>query len=367
MLKCISILFSIGLLFSGVAPVMAAKVNPAKGQALRCDLPAPENFQIVSTTSNSVTLSWDPVPGAVAYEVRAYSLNSPSPFQFQIVTGTTATFNNLNPNFVYRFEVAGICENDDRGEWASIEGKPTGIVLDLVPDRHGTPELKEVSADPGTLSTYTLDWVVGDSYWFEIKANGTSYSRYTIVVPDPSFMGDFSIAKESEYLITYPYGFRSFIGWMGPFLADNAEFIRICYGYNPDNSAIGDVTINLGMPNTFKFTWNNLNPSYSFKLFKRASAGLKSNEDRQGSDHDVSTDLQISPNPFQSTIQITGLNPAVETDLHLFRYDGALVLSQQSTAVQNYNLPTSDLPAGVYFLRTSAEGVQKTHKLVKIR
>ena len=363
MLKHILILFSIGFFFTGLASLQAAGVNPVKGQAFRCELPAPENFQIVSTTSTSVTLSWSPLPGAVAYEVRAYILNSPTP-AVQIVTSNSATFNNVNPNFVYRYQVAGICENGDRGEWTSILGKGTGIVLDLVADRHGAPELVEVAPDLGTISTYTLNWVAGDSYWFKIEANGASYSRYVFVVPD--FGGHFTFAKEHEYLVTYPYGLRSFVGWIGPFLANDVDLIRICYGFNPDNTGIGDITLTMATPSIFKITWTNIQSNFSFKLFKRVPEGLKATEDRIDSSKDVSAIIQVSPNPFESALQITGLNPNAETTLQLFHFDGRLAQAQQSTTAQNYNLNTQHLPPGVYFLRIESEGVQKTHKLVKI-
>lgn len=363
MLKHILILFSIGFFFIGLASLQAAGVNPVKGQAFRCELSAPENFQIVSTTSTSVTLSWSPLPGAVAYEIRAYAFNSPMP-SVQIVTSTTATFNNVNPNFVKHYEVAGICENGDRGAWASIQGKGTGIVLDLVADRHGVPALEEVAPDLGTISTYTLNWVGGDSYWFEIKAYGTSYSRYVLEVANPG--SEFVIAKEREYLVTYPFGLKSFVGWIGPFLANDVELIRICYGFNPDNTGIGDITLAVGQLHTFKFTWTNIQPNFSFKLFKRAPGGIKATEDRIDSSKDASAIIQVSPNPFESDLQITGLNPNAETTLQLFHLDGRLAQAQHTTTAQTYNLNTQHLSPGVYFLRIESEGVQKTHKLVKI-
>ena len=359
MLKYNSLLLFLGLFLTGVAGLQAADALPVEENAVRCDLPAPENFRITSTTQNSISLAWSPVPGATGYEVRAYSPNSPVP-QVLIVFDTTVTFFGLNPLITYDFQVAGICEGEERGAWAYISGKPGSIILDLIADRQGAPQLQEIPPDIPGAHQYTLERTAGVSYWFEIKAAGGPYSRYEVLVPQN--MEDFAVRKEREFLATWAYGDVGGGLWNGP-LADNALRVRVCYQFNPLNSGIGDLILTDGNLYNFILNWEVISSSFTFKVFKKGGSGLKSGEDRN-SPETSATAIQVSPNPFQSEIQIAGLNPNAATTLHLLHSDGRLIQAETTTS-QNYNLPTQNLQPGLYFLRIESEGIQKTHKLVK--
>jgi hypothetical protein len=73
-------------------------------------IPGPLNVQISSRTSNSVTLTWQPVPGAVNYRI-SQAMGNSTAFTGSTVTGTSptgATVIGLQPNTTYTFRVTAI-------------------------------------------------------------------------------------------------------------------------------------------------------------------------------------------------------------------------------------------------------------------
>jgi hypothetical protein len=85
-------------------------------------LPGPLAIQVASVTSNSVTLTWQPLPGAVSYRITQSLANSP--VQSGTVLNSTspngATVIGLQPNSSYTFYVTA---RDAFG----VEGPPSVI------------------------------------------------------------------------------------------------------------------------------------------------------------------------------------------------------------------------------------------------
>lgn len=362
MIKKNLVLLFLCFLFAGTVHLKAAIVNAVDGnKGIYTVLPAPTNFHWTGYTAHSISLAWDAVPGATGYVVEAFLGNNPTPITAHYETGTTTTFNNLASDTEYRFEVAAM-DGQEKGLTSEVFCQ-TGIVLDLVADYHPEPPpaLQLVSPYSGN-NIYHLPWVTGKSYWLKVSVSERHFAQYELVIPAQG--QNVHIMKDSETIPSYPYGYVPPNSWTAN-AALNQDKVRLCYS-NFQDYGIGDISIGeQGNSSILELVWAELNWNYTFSVWEAESNEFNGNEDRN-SISVPSESTQISPNPFQSTLQITGLNPSVETNLQLFRYDGTLVLSQQSTTVQNYTIDTQNLPSGVYFLRTESEGVRKTYKLMKL-
>jgi hypothetical protein len=364
MLKYTSLLLLFSLLFMGHVALRAADVDHVDGnESIHVLLPAPTNLHITGYTATSVSLAWDAVPGATNYLVETFLGNNPLPLASIITPNTAYTVTGLTPNLEYRFEVAGIDTNNEIGERAEIFGK-SGIVMDLVPDRTSTPAIKEVAPDPGSNNNYTLDWVADRSYWFEVHSNGGPYCRYKFTIRETN--GDkVEVWQPEGFLATHPKGYEIDGNWSQP-TAEDAVFIRVSDVWNPIFPGIGDLSVlHIDYQSVLKLFWDPNSSNYTFSVWEEDMPEGRSEQIGQVPIPDTD-DIQISPNPFQSQIQIDGLNPDAETTLQLFHFDGRLAKSQQVTTAQKYTLPTHELSPGVYFLRLESEGVQKTHRLVKV-
>ncbi|MBL7775148.1 MAG: T9SS type A sorting domain-containing protein [Saprospiraceae bacterium] len=365
MFKYNSFLLAVGLLLASLTTLPAAVLNFEKSDNTTFSpppLPAPANFHVTGFSATSIAMAWDAVPGASSYMVEAFLGNSPTPFAVNFEPGTTTTFNNLTPNTMYRFEVAGIDANNQAGDRSTLYQK-TGIIIDLVVDYQPNNASKQqvLPMLPGG-NVYQLPKVPGVSYWFKIqqkKGGPNDFVRYEFAISPVD--GILDIGRESGGLLTYAMGRQNGAWHLGPW--EDVEKMRISKSTDSNAPSIGDVSVIYNLSNFELYWWPyNDNTEFEFTVWELGPQGRNNQNSAAATSAGA---IQISPNPFQSTLQISGLNPAVETNLQLFRYDGTLVQAHQSTAVQKYNLLTSDLPAGVYFLRTSAEGIQKTHKLVK--
>src|SRR4030095_5225926 len=80
----------------------------ARGQ--QCDLPKPENLNVVSVTSCEVQISWSPVANVSYYQVRYKHGNDPWSVA-NVGTDTSWTLSNLTPFTTWSFRVATFCDN----------------------------------------------------------------------------------------------------------------------------------------------------------------------------------------------------------------------------------------------------------------
>jgi len=73
----------------------------------------PENLRAQNITATSVTLRWDPVPGALAYLIRGRKLGGP--IVEKLVGGPQKTFNNLKAGTSYEWRVKAFCDSASYG------------------------------------------------------------------------------------------------------------------------------------------------------------------------------------------------------------------------------------------------------------
>lgn len=92
----------------------------------------PGNLNTVVNGPNSATLSWDPVDGAIAYQIQGRRVGS-SPVQVIVQNGLTQkTVNGLSQSSTYKWRVRAICSETLRSAWSSVNtfNTPAGRFFD---------------------------------------------------------------------------------------------------------------------------------------------------------------------------------------------------------------------------------------------
>jgi Secretion system C-terminal sorting domain len=77
-------------------------------------------------------------------------------------------------------------------------------------------------------------------------------------------------------------------------------------------------------------------------------------------------DVQISPNPFTTTITINNINAEGPLSIKLFDAVGRLILSEKITTQNATLTPPSTIPSGIYFLELTDGNRRTVKRLVKI-
>jgi hypothetical protein len=89
-------------------------------------LPAPENFRVTTTTSNSISLAWNSVSGTgVSYKVyRSAGVSGPYTAFGTAINGTSVVVSALDPDTTYYFKVSAVASGGTEGEQSGyISGK----------------------------------------------------------------------------------------------------------------------------------------------------------------------------------------------------------------------------------------------------
>ena len=136
---------------SGSSLLLAQEVS-------ECNLPAPENLQAIIVPPDMVDLFWDPVPGAISYDVMVVDLSTNQILYNANELTTSHTISNFIPDSNMIVAVAGICPDLTVGEYGTIS--PLGIHIDdLVVELDGPngPQqvihsCKELASNPVNIS-----------------------------------------------------------------------------------------------------------------------------------------------------------------------------------------------------------------------
>jgi chitodextrinase len=154
---------------------------------------APTGLKVVSTTTTSVTLSWNPVAGAGYY--RAYRSGASN--NVGATDGTTITIDGLKPNTDYSFQVAADTTSGKPGpKSAAVHGKTKAVTL----AKPGNIKISSVSK-----TTAKVSWsrVAGADY-YRIYVNGTAHgsadgglTSYTITGLKPNTAYKVAVAADT--------------------------------------------------------------------------------------------------------------------------------------------------------------------------
>lgn len=167
---CIALLLA-GLLTSCFSTnLIAVKEAPPTQNELTCDLPAPDNFQITSTTATTISTSWDAVPNASGYWITVENLATNTIVYDGPVGTTSYTMTNGNPATHYSFELRSVCQNGiPSTDYDYLEGTTDFIVItDVSPQIQGypseilNPNCVDIPIDDPRI--YTVQYEDGDNF-----------------------------------------------------------------------------------------------------------------------------------------------------------------------------------------------------------
>lgn len=331
-----------------------------------CDLPAPQNLVVTNVGPTFITINWSPGhTAAVSYNVRVKVRDQYGQWQLVIdsmyVYGTTFTALNLQPGRYYRLEVAGICEREKGVSpyFSSVERLT--LIIDLVPAFHyELPQKAPVDCRMNCLELGDI----GVKQWFDVtRINSIGqvlFSRYQVWV---DYDGRWKMLKVPDS--NYPGQ-----TWPGS-PVDDEELpppqtnIQHAYILNESGEKVCKVTFEI-VSGERRVCIASYLRGYSVRCIQ-PNDGDADNQaaQRSGSVAFSSTPVVVNPFSDQLTIRIPELQPENPVVIHLFDSNGRIVSEQKIFTVQEFNLPTTHLPPGLYVLRIRSN--QNTHTLKVIK
>jgi len=180
----ITISVIIGFLFAGCTEPGDKYNNsedPGKEMLPQGDLPAPKGVKAETLSANSIQVSWEPVQGAIMYNIYLYfsskaSNNDYKDKSISLLSSTTSTFKGLSGGATYYFRVTAL-DSSGEGRFSSIVSATT------LPGPLGRPT--GLTATPQSKTEIQLSWdpVLGaDGYYIEQSTSSTfpsSPTQYT--------------------------------------------------------------------------------------------------------------------------------------------------------------------------------------------
>ena len=343
--------FILTMLLSSILILLhAAHPSPVKPETTitaleeNCSLPAPSNLQVTNVTTNTITVDWTPVPGAFDYEAIAYDVitNTPTGYGLPSIPNSAA-IGGLTPGTEYRIEVAAKCSANSVSPNKSVVYARTNIVIEIVNTGYNcTPS--------NSWNTHTL--------------NGTGFSETIYLYNDyvcevTKTTSEGSTISRFELQVTDKARFYNYSTNAGSLQGggNTSDFISPTDGtlFTIQMQSVNTSSVSLLIQNPVN------NSNYTFKMTICAGGGgrsLRGEGLEVRSDWaDYEGDLTISPNPFTAYLSIQFPEdkdidgPATAGIYHL---NGMLVQSAtlDAAAGKTLTMNTSDLPAGMYLLRT---------------
>ncbi|GBG27422.1 Fibronectin type III domain-containing protein 3B [Hondaea fermentalgiana] len=156
-------------------------------------LQTPKNLRMIDHSSASVTVCWDPPPGATPSQVSCYELQFKEADErdwhsaSNSLSRTSCQKHNLKPATTYRFRIRAL--SAQTGEWSPFSGSVTASTMAAVPAR---PRIISVSTK-ANLGTFNIVWESGAS-------TGGGSSRYVLEFrPKKAFSAWIEVENSNEY------------------------------------------------------------------------------------------------------------------------------------------------------------------------
>ncbi len=354
-LLLLSIMFGAGSAFPNNGTPDGPLANNDAG-AFSCSLPAPASIAIIAKSTNSLTVQWAAVPGAIAYDVTAYDVITmlPYPVLPTFPSAVSAVVAPLPAGVEVEVRVAPICANGEKsGNHIAVRGF-TDIVIDIVANGRACEGRWDFSA-VGTGNNTDIQVTMSKNleYYCEVveyassqrstfSLNTSSMNNHAAFAPVYTNIGQFS----ADATGTFAY-------------LRNTANVSIC-NFNISGASTSQVVLHvLNLPSTHGFNLRYCGDG--------GKGGAGNRSDMVAADD--TPEWTISPNPFTDLLTIH-LPEAADGDARvtLLQINGAVVESQKvpmtGNAVCDFN--TASLPAGMYLVRTETPGGSQTRLVSKI-
>lgn len=326
---------------------------PPTTEVSDCELPAPVNINTLSASSNTLTIGWTAVAGAVSYHAHVET-NSTVIFD-GIVPTNQLDLTNLSPSSVYLFSIKSVCSDGKISkEEGSYEGKTQGVIIeDFVMSVHGptTPFVCQ-TVDLMEFDDQSAPFVARYKDSSIEKAFGIHYSEVHKC---------FALKYEAEK--TWMFADVNRVTPQYPDVVPT-DFVRVFHEGDNGNTETPVMEVHITEVNNQKFNIciNILQPLYSIR---RVAPETKVHGREQEAEKAFAS--TVSPNPCKDDFTLWLPEPSQSAStLRLFNINGNEVYSEtMEPFTQSKNINIQQLIPGMYIARLeSADGIQ-TFKLIK--
>ncbi len=364
------------------APVPTAAKVTRLGEDLLV-LPAPQNLVVTGSTTTSISLQWDPVPGAIDYMIQTILVGTPLSIA-SATANTQITITNLLPETDYEFRVSGRDNNLQPGDEAIVFFSTDSevIIIEIVIKQGIVPNTPICSLG-NSAGTCVLE--VNKYYRGELFLTGNPARTSSFL-----FIGNPGLPVK---FYPRPAPFSNF-GTMAHIATSPTE---VCN--NQNNVPRSDLSIaNCGgspfskylkfsatqsqITGVLKFKATFIAPGFTLVIYEisegarqgiiDASSTIDSDEiESRFIDPGQPSPIVVTaaPVPFSDylSLNIEGLSENDNIAIDLFDMNGSLHRSMTHAAIEakSLSLETADLPCGIYYLRTISGRSTQVLKLVK--
>jgi hypothetical protein len=270
----------------------------------------PDQITVRDVTLNSALVTWQPVPGAVRYEVRyRVRVNSgDKPFEWTLMNTnvTTATLTGLRTNFIYEVQVRTVC-GSSASPFSSSISLNTSAGCDI-------PQITELVARPNSIIVTWASIPLANTYTVSYRRSGGTGWQDILVQAPTSSIEILDLSRQTRYAIR--------------------------------------IRANCG---TVQSPW-----SFTYTMATQPREGM----------NEVAENLNVYPNPTRGEFSVQfSTEEMTNVRLELIDVSGRVLMDSRHQAVPGSNtIPVmlNDVSAGVYMLRcTVGEEVRVLRLMVE--
>lgn len=313
----------------------------------------PTNLAVTSTSSNSITLSWNASTDNVS--ISGYEVYLNGVFQFT-VSGTSATVSGLNASTTYNFNVVA---KDSSGNTSTQSNTAIGTTAagtaGGTPTTCGTENFENIPASSSNYATRT--WTNNGITWTAVDArtDQTISGSKAITIEDGSLssttvsggIGSLTVTTEMEFT-GVPGTFNLYIN--GDMMGQIPYSSTATTTTIPNINIEGNITISItdnsatGTGTRGRVSFDNLSWTCYTTLATQ--------------DHKMQKNsLRITPNPVRnSEINILGLQTTGKAEI--YNMNGQLIQTAEKISKNSNKILLKNLPKGVYILKAENKSVK---------
>lgn len=338
--------------------------------AFSCNLPAPSNLVVTNVTTNSISVDWDDVPGAIGYYVKATNAQTGQTYYTSTPTASSDIATGLPSGTLIKIEVCAICSGGlQSGNYASVVEQTQIVIVDDIMGYYPSTNPPTTCQDVFQLPTcFQLDWGAFNKTYFKVdyvSFDGTIGIYH--VNPDPYNQQGQLLYEQGWYFVPNDR-IPPFNNTQRP-----TKSVDIYYQSVTNSNSYGDYVFSFEIkhiPSAASFAICYA-PNNNFAI--RPAASCSSDPKGNGSkptptqEPSATEALQAYPNPFKNVLEVAlGEVGTQEARLDLIDVNGRLVRTETVGAgTYSVSIETRDLAPGVYVLRCQSAATSKTLKVIK--
>lgn len=348
-----------------------------------CDLAAPGNFRVTDINGFQVSLAWDRVPDADHYFLQMVDRHTHG-----VVATLTSSKLTANLTFPYAglFDVtiSAVGVRCPPSIYTSIVERIGPIINEIVALGYSAGEC-QINQPEQVQCLFLSTEGLPRTIWYTILQGGAVIGRFNIhafkdgpqfhlqYFEDPTYP---AVKTKYEDFSNYPPSVWTCVPHDNNYSNHSAgSKVRFSMTCTSDTQNLFDLITPTSVEDgSIKLCFQYFDPTIRFATLRECSAppgppapGPGDDPTKGGGRSTTTTPQpQSITNPFTDELLIRfGEQPGSPTGIQLFNLNGQAVSNRITTTDQEYSIPTSTLPAGLYLLRIDAEGSRRTYKVVK--